>query len=305
MISNPYQVSSTTQNQNSALFIDFENVYYFLRERLPERSEAADVTIGIIRDLRQRLAASWQTNPVVLHAYADFERIEENVQGPLYLMGVVPHYVLGSDHKNAADMRLTIDALDVFYTRRDIGTFVVVAGDRDYIPLLQHLNQHSRRILVASFMDNVSGDLLEIIGKNRFIDLATLLPEGTTLKPADNAPAKAEIPPKPETFEEAIAQMSIPSRFRSVQKLQSDQLRQALGVALKYFGDKPEIWITPLLHKLRNEMPLLAEYERKSLLSQLEDYGALKVEKKRGEQNDYSVAVLNWNHPDVQDLYED
>ena len=115
-----------------------------------------------------------------MNAYADFERIPTTPQGNLYLLGVSTRNVLGTDHKNAADMQLCIDALEVMYTRPDIGTFVLVAGDRDYIPVLQHLRRQARQVLVAGFRESVSGDLIQNLGDKHFINARDLLGEETT-----------------------------------------------------------------------------------------------------------------------------
>jgi len=294
-------ITSVT-NRASALFIDYENIYYFLKNRLEDGKDPNDRTIHLLRELRSHLADKWNSDSVLMHAYADFERIEENAMGPLYLLGVTPHYVLGSDHKNAADMHLAIDALTVFYTRQEIETFVIVAGDRDYIPLLKHLQQYNKRVLVASFPDNVSGDLLQIVGKERFLDLIQFLPAGVALKPPTINREPVVLPKVPTTMEEAIATPVATRQFRSWRKIEDEKVRRALEVALDHFRGKTEIWVTPYLNKLRSEMTMLAEYERKALISELEDVGAIRVEKRRGEPNDYSVILLNWNHPDVQDL---
>ncbi|MEJ7659048.1 MAG: hypothetical protein WKG07_05175 [Hymenobacter sp.] len=60
-----------------------------------------------------RLKREQGLDSLVLNAYADFDRIPTGPQGPLYLMGVSTRNVLGTDHKNAADMQLCIDALEV------------------------------------------------------------------------------------------------------------------------------------------------------------------------------------------------
>nr|GFC79141.1 hypothetical protein [Tanacetum cinerariifolium] len=91
-------------------------------------------------------------------------------------MGVDTRNVLGTDHKNAADMQLCIDALEVLYTRPDIGTFVLVAGDRDYIPVLQHLRRQARQVKVVGFRESVSGDLLLMLGEEHYINARQLLP---------------------------------------------------------------------------------------------------------------------------------
>ena len=75
-----------------------------------------------------------------------------------------------------------------------------------------------------------------------------------------------------------------------------------MRVMLECFGDKPEIWVTPYLRRLREEMPLLAEYERKALITDLSDAGAIAVEKRPGTAGEFSVIVVNWAHPDVRQV---
>ncbi len=284
-----------------SLFVDFENVYYFFKQRLENPSESNDRCIDLLRALRERLTKDLRIQPIVMHAYADFERIEENSQSPLYLMGIEPHFVMGTDHKNAADMRLSIDALEVFYTRSEISTFVFVAGDRDYIPLIQHLQKHGRRVLVVAFSENVSGDLLQIVSRDNFLEAKELLPATVRMKEVQDSRtsvglrAQTELMPAPAT--------NSPVKFEKWMKLEDENERTALEIMLKYFGDKREVWVTPYLHKLRFEMPLLAEFERKALITNLTDCGAIAVERRRGEPKDYSVIFINYDHPDVIDLY--
>ena len=158
----------------AAVFIDFENVYYFLKNHFHDPPDLNDIVLDIVRSLREKLSATG-LDSLISYAYADFERLATAPQGALYLMGVSTRNVLGTDHKNAADMQLYIDALEVMYTRPDIGTFVLVAGDRDYIPVLQHLRRQARQVLVAGFRESVSGDLLQNIGAAQFIDARDLL----------------------------------------------------------------------------------------------------------------------------------
>ncbi|WP_035563557.1 NYN domain-containing protein [Hymenobacter sp. IS2118] len=169
-----------TTSSYAAIFIDFENIYYFLKNHFQDPPEINDYVLDIVRTLRAQLQAKG-LDSLISYAYADFERLATAPQGALYLMGVSTRNVLGTDHKNAADMQLCIDALEVMYTRPDIGTFVLVAGDRDYIPLLQHLRRQARQVLVAGFRESVSGDLLQNIGAENFLNARDLLaPESVT-----------------------------------------------------------------------------------------------------------------------------
>jgi hypothetical protein len=158
------------------VFIDFENVYYFLKNHYLDPQDPHDYALDLVRALRDALKREHGLDSLVLNAYADFDKIPTGPQGPLYLMGVSTRNVLGTDHKNAADMQLCIDALEVLYTRPAIGTFVLVAGDRDYIPVLQHLRRQARQVKVVGFRESVSGDLLQMLGQEHFIDARELLP---------------------------------------------------------------------------------------------------------------------------------
>ncbi|HET8548704.1 MAG TPA: NYN domain-containing protein [Bryobacteraceae bacterium] len=256
----------------ASVLVDFENVYYYFCSSGVEKDNADDLTVALLRNLKVHLAEKYNEHAISLDAYADFERIEENVQGALYLIGFETHNVLGTDHKNAADMKLCVDAMATLYTRPEITTFVFVAGDRDYIPVIRHLTKHGRTVRVVGFRQCVSGDLISNVGTEFFID-ATQFVHTETLKPATGKTRDGN----------------------------SDQLTSAaLRTMLKYFADKPEIWLAPYLHKLRAELPELEEWERKRLVSDLSERGAIRIEKRHGETHDYSVVIVNWNHPDVQ-----
>ena len=280
----------------AALFVDFENIFYYLKNHLDAGSDPGDYVVQMIRELRFRLQQRFSEQVIINHAYADFERMEQNAQGALYLIGVEAHNVLGTDHKNAADMRLCIDALETLYTRQEIRTFILVAGDRDYIPVIQHLKKHARTVRVTSFRGSLSGDLLTNVGEEFFLDAAQLLPGGVHLLAPDPRPAlpprpAAPVPPRPQTK----------AHFEDVSRVSDPETKQALEAMLRHFGDKSEVWMTPYLHKLRAEMPLLAEFERRALVRTLVGVGAIRVEKRKGEPNDYSVILVNWNHPDVRE----
>lgn len=254
----------------AAILVDFENIYYSLRDAMTERKDYADdILVDLLPRLRAHLEEAYGERSIALDAYADFDRIEDNVQSALYLIGFETHNVLGTDHKNAADMKLCVDATAMMYERPEIGTFVIVAGDRDYIPVIRHLKKHGRIVRVGGFRQNTSGDLLTNLGAEYFIDLAQFMG------------------PLPQT---SRATASDAQEHRMI----------ALRAALRYYPGKPEIWLVPFLHKLRAELPQLDEWQRKAILKDLRDCGAITVEKRKGEPNDYSVILLNREHEEVR-----
>lgn len=289
----------------AAVFIDFENVYYHLRPQLVDSERTQDIALELFRSLRDYLSNEKKEQAIIQHAYADFEQLEVNAQGQLYLIGVDTHNVLGTEHKNAADMRLCIDVLETLYTRPEIETFVFVAGDRDYIPVIQHLKKHAKKVRAVAFEGNVSGDLRMNVGSG-FINAQSLL---SKLSVSELEVGKERIEEtrreEYEVVKDARKAPPIPittAKFeREIPLTDRDHLI-ALEILLQNYGDKAEVWFSPFLNKLRMSLQHLAEYERKALITSLADYGAVKVEKRRGEPHDYSVLIINWNHPDVQAL---
>ncbi|GAB3587281.1 NYN domain-containing protein [Hymenobacter daeguensis] len=339
----------------AAVFIDFENIYYFLKNHFHDPPDLNDIVLDIVRSLREELGKK-SLDSLISYAYADFERLATAPQGALYLMGVSTRNVLGTDHKNAADMQLCIDALEVMYTRPEIGTFVLVAGDRDYIPVLQHLRRQARQVLVAGFRESVSGDLLQNIGAAQFLDARSLLAaskvaelekrradrqrtieesrrlreQGTAGVPsaaalaaraatpeADSSPKAAPVstagasrPVVPAARPVARPAEEVPD-FAPVRRLATDTERRTLAFMLGEFQKLEakqqrrvtELWLGPFMRLLTDELPELPDYERRDLLNKLRDAGTIRIEKREGEPHPFSVIVVNYSHPDVQELH--
>lgn len=294
----------------AAILMDYENVYYYLKNNTTDRRDIIDLTVQMIRQLRKYLLETHSEQVISLDAYADFERIKESPMGDLYLLGVEAHNVLGTEHKNAADMRLCIDAMEILYTRQNIQSFILVAGDRDYIPVIQHLKKNGRTVRVAGFRGSVSGDLLTSLGEEYFIDGQQFLPEVELVSPTRSTMATAAnlapVPPfltKPApAAKPSMPTFTAPKQWfePEVEEAPSDSQKLALHLLLKYFGNKPEVYMVPFLHRLRNDMPQLTEWDRKRLIMELNARGAIRVEKRSGDEHDYSVIIINWNHSDVQ-----
>lgn len=319
-----------TSAHHTAVFIDYENIHYYLKNSFKEPPELGSYTSEIVRNLRLKLEGELGLQVIIMNAYADFERVGGGSLGALYLMGIMSQNVLGTAHKNAADMQMCIDLMQLVYTRNDMHTFVLVAGDRDYIPVVQHLKRLGRRVLVAAFRDTLSGDLLEIIGEPNFMDIQPLLSETSREKlnehKAKEDAKRVELPkiagPKVvghislegkvkerSTFRPAqpAAMTAIPTVVtppaRIITQL-TDGARECLACILNFIEERrmPEPGVTLLLRYLTDEMPLLANWERKELLEQLQYAGAITVIQKPGYDYAFSVAVVNYEHPAVQEL---
>ncbi len=87
-----------------------------------------------------------------------------------------------------------------------------------------------------------------------------------------------------------------------IELVEDHKERAALVALLANFGRHHEIFLTPYLHKLNHALPNLEAWERKAILMRIEESGALRIERRVGTPHDYSVVVINYRHPSVQEL---
>lgn len=138
----------TPHAPNAALLIDFDNV-----------------TMGIRSDLQTELKNLLSSDIVkgkvsVQRAYADWRRYPQYIV-PLSESSIdlifAPAY--GSSKKNATDIRLAIDALELVFTRPEIGTFILLSGDSDFSSLVIKLKEYGKYVIGVGIRES-SSDLL-------------------------------------------------------------------------------------------------------------------------------------------------
>ncbi len=138
----------TLNAPNAALLIDFDNV-----------------TMGIRSDITKELknlfnSAIIKGKVAVQRAYADWRRYPQYVV-PLAEASVdlifAPAY--GSSKKNATDIRLAIDALELVFTRPEIGVYILLSGDSDFSSLVLKLKEYGKYVIGVGIRESAS-DLL-------------------------------------------------------------------------------------------------------------------------------------------------
>jgi uncharacterized protein (TIGR00288 family) len=133
---------------NAALLIDFDNV-----------------TMGIRSDLQAQLRELLDSEIIkgkvaVQRAYADWRRYPQYIV-PLSEASIDLIFApaFGSNKKNATDIRLAIDALELVFTRPEIGTFILLSGDSDFSSLVLKLKEYGKYIIGVGIRES-SSDLL-------------------------------------------------------------------------------------------------------------------------------------------------
>jgi len=141
-------MSTENTQTDVAVFIDFENVYVSVREKL-DASPNFELIMDRCNDLGR---------VVIARAYADWYRYPR-ITSALYANGIEPMYVptyyydkemgrTGRAIKNSVDMNLCIDAMKTLFLNTNIQKFVLATGDRDFIPLVNSIRQQGKEVIV-------------------------------------------------------------------------------------------------------------------------------------------------------------
>jgi len=215
MSASSFVTGPPTHAPNAALLIDFDNV-----------------TMGIRSDLGKELRSLLSSEIIkgkvaVQRAYADWRRY------PMYIVPLAeasidlifaPAY--GSSKKNATDIRLAIDALELVFTRPEIGTFILLSGDSDFSSLVIKLKEYGKYVIGVGIRES-SSDLLvqncdEYYSYNALAGL---------VKAQDDEPARKWDPW--ELVTEAVQRMK-----RSNDVMRSDRLKQVMQEIDATFDEK-------------------------------------------------------------------
>ena len=143
-----------------AVYLDFDNIVIsrydqvngrnsFQRDKAkglePAKLSRARVDVGAVLDF----SSSFGT-VVLTRAYADWSAdVNAEYSGQLVARAVdlVQLFPAAAYGKNAADIRLAVDAVEDMFRLPDLTHVVIVAGDSDYIPLAQRCKRLGRYVV--------------------------------------------------------------------------------------------------------------------------------------------------------------
>jgi uncharacterized protein (TIGR00288 family) len=168
-----------------ALFIDYENLAISAREHL-----------GAPFDLRPVADALAERGRVVVRrAYADWSFFDEDrrmlTRSQVELIEMPQR--LGASRKNAADIKMAIDALETAFERTYISTFVLCTGDSDFTPLVQKLRELNKRVIGVGVERSTSALLPPACDEFLYYDrLEGVLPVPEPSVVEEEAPARDE-----------------------------------------------------------------------------------------------------------------
>jgi uncharacterized protein (TIGR00288 family) len=128
------------EEERIALFIDFENLAIGAREALGGMAFDFDPISNALAE-RGRVVSR--------KAYADWSMFSDARQ-PMTRSHVelieIPQR-MGATRKNAADIKMAVDAIELAFERDYVTTFVICTGDSDFTPLVHKLRELNKRVI--------------------------------------------------------------------------------------------------------------------------------------------------------------
>jgi uncharacterized protein (TIGR00288 family) len=180
------------QEERIALFLDYENLALGARDNLG----------GMTFDFRPIADALAERGRVVVRrAYADWSFFDEDrrmlTRSHVELIEMPQR--MGASRKNAADIKMAVDAMELAFERDYISTFAICTGDSDFTPLVHKLRELNKRVIGVGVAKSTSALLPPACDEFLYYDRL----EGVDI------PEKAPAEHKPESqpaAEELVAQ---------------------------------------------------------------------------------------------------
>ena len=110
---------------------------------------------------------------IIKRAYGDWS-VQRNKQEQLIEQGIeaIHQYRSNRSGKNSSDIRLAIEAIDLFHTS-PIDTFVIVSSDSDFVPLVGKLRSSGKTVIGSGRREATSSTLVRSCDRYIFLDDAT------------------------------------------------------------------------------------------------------------------------------------
>jgi uncharacterized protein (TIGR00288 family) len=134
-----------------AVFIDFENIALGFKGKKNKRFDIQKVLERLVEKgkiIVKKAYADWAE-------YADYKRALH--EAAIELIDIPKRSMTG---KNSADIRLTVDSIDLCYSKEHIDTFVIVSGDSDFSPLVSKLKENGKRAIGLGMKESSSNLLI-------------------------------------------------------------------------------------------------------------------------------------------------
>ncbi|NYD35188.1 PIN domain-containing protein [Actinomycetospora corticicola] len=188
------------RDERIALLLDYENLAIGAREGLG----VSPFDLGPVAD-----ALAVRGRVVARRAYADWSSFDEDrrllARAQVELIDIPQR--LGGSRKNAADIKMAVDAIEIAYERSWVTTFAIGTGDSDFTPLVHKLRELDKRVIGIGVASSTSRLLPPACDEFLYYDrLVDTTPPAPAPEPAAAPAVGKEEPSEPED-EEAVERL--------------------------------------------------------------------------------------------------
>ena len=176
-----------TGQSSIAVLIDYENLALGTGKRNRRTGHQEPGPRPDVQKILERLVEKGRI--VSKRAYCDWQRFEDAVT-PLHELGIelieIPDRAYTG--KNSADIRLSVDAVEMCLTRDHVDTFAILSGDSDFSPLVAKLKDYGKTVIGVGMKQSTSPLLAnncdqfifyeDIVAPASFEDVADRVPKG-------------------------------------------------------------------------------------------------------------------------------
>jgi len=269
-----------TENGEVALFIDFENIRYGLKNNYAREP-----------DPQQLMAKARKYGPVSqAYAYADFTEHPDYFRRKLEVAGITPRDIPRRSpdvaHKSSSDMAMLMDIIDCLLDRPMVNTLILMTGDSDFIRVVARArHRFGKRVLISGVPGSVSNDLISSADGADPVVEPDWVPVSASEPPA---PVISELPLTPENL--------VPiSEF-------PEQERQLIQLIDRLERTKP--YLTYLFVKTHALSPLnqinLTPMQMDLVLTRFKELGILRDEVREQDGRTLRYLFFIRDHPLVQ-----
>ncbi len=210
------QTSEKMERDFIAIFWDYENIRVIAEGiNVP----LADAILSYSHSLG---------HPFIKRVYGNWAMPTQKITQALYSLGFDPIQV-SMGKTNSVDVKLAVDCLDAAVVHNHLKIFIIITGDKDFIPVVNWLKAHEKKVIIISKPETVSEHLL--MSADDFISLKELSEKYTQLdvqakERNETLEAKAE---KLTSFDDAVNYL-----IQTIEKIRDDGKSTRLAVVDNY-----------------------------------------------------------------------
>lgn len=199
-----------------AVYLDYENLAIGARDNLGNPFDFSPVADALAE--RGRV--------IVRRAYADWSYFDSDrrmlTRHQVELIDIPQK--MGGSRKNAADIKMAIDAIELALDRSYISTFVICTGDSDLSPLVQKLRELDRTVIGVGVKGSTSKLLPPACDEFMFYDNLV----GTSAGPADDDDDPETVPTSTEQADTSIVLSTLAGLESSSGTVRASTLKRAV-----------------------------------------------------------------------------